>query len=137
MPRFISVLNHDLTVEQLEEIHQRLGCDDVITLPGDLKEVWSQVPAAGPLNAEGLSGIVTFLRSVSRKGDYLLVQGDFGATWYIVEFGFSLGLVPVYSTSKRRYSEQSVSGGFIAREHLYKHVAFRRYIRWTEQEGVL
>lgn len=57
----------------------------------------------------------------------ILIQGDFGATYYLVNFSKQIGLKPMYSTTIREANEVCDSSGSIRLTHKIKHVRFREY----------
>ena len=59
--------------------------------------------------------------------DYILVQGDFGATYLMVNHAFKNGFVPIYATSVRKASEFLQKDGSIKMEHVFRFVRFREY----------
>jgi len=66
------------------------------------------------------------LKTQGQKGDLLLVQGDFGATYALVRFAQHLGLVPLYATTARR-SKEVVENGEVKTERIFTHARFREY----------
>jgi hypothetical protein len=55
------------------------------------------------------------------------VQGDFGATFYVVDFCLKNNLIPVYSTSRRISVEKNGNNNKIVKTNIFEHVTFRRY----------
>jgi len=62
----------------------------------------------------------------AKKGDLLLVQGDFGATVCMISFAKKLGIVPIYATTCRKVEERVEGDRIITLRH-FEHVRFRRY----------
>jgi hypothetical protein len=56
------------------------------------------------------------------------VQGDFGATFAMIQFAYKLGMLPVYATTQRRAVE-SRDGDKIVTTRVFEHVRFRIYER--------
>jgi hypothetical protein len=121
------IFNHTLTQVQEEDARSSLAVDRVVPLPPELQELWSSIPPDLPQIAPVLEPIKSWLRSESRRGDYVLIQGDFGATYLMVRFAAELGLIPVYSTTRRVASEEILPDGTVRRVHHFSHVIFRRY----------
>jgi len=69
------------------------------------------------------------LRKTGKTGDFVLIQGEFGATYFTVDFCFQNNLIPIYATSKREYREEPQQDGSVVRVHRFKHVQFREYKR--------
>jgi len=132
MAKLFCLLNHSLTDAQNREISEKLQVSKVEIPPSTLKILWENISPEGELKLNSLNRLVEWLRRVSNPGDYVLVQGEFGATYYIVDFCFENDLIPIYATSKRVYSEKNLSSEDVLREHLFKHVNFRKYVRWRK-----
>ena len=62
-----------------------------------------------------------------KKGDYILIQGDFGACFLMVQFAFEKGFIPIYSTTEREAVETHGEDGSVSLTHRFKHRIFRRY----------
>ena len=84
-----------------------------------------------PADLEEIDGYLAPLKEwLSTKAgteDYVLIQGDFGATWIMVKHAFALGLVPVYSTTERQAAETVAADGAVQLVHTFRHRRFRRY----------
>lgn len=121
------LFSHRLTQKQIEESRDKLEVTEYIYLPEDLKNLWSHINPTGDLEIEYFKDIITFIKDNGKKGDIALVQGDFGATYIMVNWCIENGFIPIYSTTERVYSlEKSVDGKTINR-HIFEHVRFRRY----------
>ena len=59
--------------------------------------------------------------------DYVLVQGDFGACCLMVDYARRLGLLPIYSTTRREVHEECLKDGSIRLVRSFRHVRFREY----------
>ncbi len=66
----------------------------------------------------GLSFIKEFL---------LFSPGDFGATYAMVEYAKSLGLIAIYATTLRESKEILNKDGSITKQNIFKHCIFRKY----------
>lgn len=130
MPKFFSIMNHNLSKRQKEEIVKSLGVKSILELPEKLKKIWLNLSPVGALDVDNLSQIVNWLKENTKYDDYVLVQGEFGATFYIVDFCFKHGLMPLYATSKREYDEIILKNDNVKRTHIFNHVQFRRYERY-------
>jgi len=128
MTQLFLLFSHDLTVEQKTEAENTLQIKKIIKLPKDLQQIWSTVIPYGELDIEVLKEITGWIEENSDKDDFVLVQGEYGATFYLVDFCFKNSLIPIYASSKRVYKETKNENGTIKREHIFDHVNFRRYI---------
>ena len=126
-PSLYLLFNHELTQRQERDAERTLGADRIIDLPPDLKEKWRQVPPALPRIKDYLGPVTEWLGAWAEKGDYVLIQGDFGACFIMVNFALEKGLVPVYSTTKREAVEEHLPDGSVSLRHMFRHRMFRRY----------
>lgn len=121
------LFSHTLTDEQKSEL-EKMGVSDIIPIPEDLQFVWSNMPPAGELNITVLNEIIDWLSGSASEGDYILIQGDFGATYYMVNWAFKSGLIPIYATTERVVLEENKEGDRIVKKNIFRHVNFRRYV---------
>jgi hypothetical protein len=127
MSNLFLIFNHEITSIQESDARDSLGVEQITDLPPALKELWRQVP---PDLAEvsGYLGLVkTWLKSQAAENDYVLIQGDFGACYIMVNFAFKLGLIPIYSSTNREAVEKYNNDGSVKLVHQFKHKIFRRY----------
>lgn len=126
-PVLYLLFNHELTSVQEEDARKILKVERIADPPEDLKAMWRQIPPDLEKIAGYLAPVMTWLKAVAKKGDYLLVQGDFGACYIVVSFAFNQGLVPVYSTTVREALEEHRGDGTVKIMHRFRHRTFRRY----------
>lgn len=129
MPDFFLLFNHQLTEIQAKAAVSQLEIRRIHTLPDDLQALWSQVPPDIPELAPYLSPVIRWLKIHASPLDHVLIQGDFGACYILVQEAFRLGLVPIYSTTQRKAIEEPGSEGAVRLTHEFKHVMFRKYER--------
>ena len=127
MKRMFLCFNHELTREQIQDAKRNLNIDEFIHLPSSLKKLWQDIPPDLLDISSYLKPIIDWLKTTTREGDLILVQGDFGATYLIVQFAFKEGLIPVYATTKREVIEKKMPDGKVEMIHQFRHVIFRRY----------
>jgi len=125
--RLFSVFNHTLTPVQIQAATDLLGVTDIIEMPERLKKVWQQIPAELETIKPIIEPVQEWLKECAGPFDFVLIQGDFGATWLMVDFAFKHGLVPVYSTTRREAKETVQADGSVKTEHIFQHQIFRRY----------
>ena len=121
------IFNHEITPLQESDASSSLGIEQIKCLPPDLKALWRQVPPDLKEINSYLTPIKTWLAEQTAESDYVLIQGDFGACYIMVQFSFEKGLVPVYSTTKRKAVEEHGNNGSIKLVHQFKHQIFRKY----------
>jgi len=119
------LFSHKLTDEQKNDAYS-LGISEFVKLPENLQQKWSNVPA----DMENLDGYIDefyeFLEKNAKKGDYALIQGDFGMCCKMADFCKKIGVVPVYATTKR-VAKEIKKGDKVVKISEFKHVKFRRY----------
>lgn len=127
MTKMLVLLNHTLTEQQIADAERSLGISAVELPPADIAAIWSSIDPVGELPMAMIGDVCVWLSSVGEIGDYVLVQGDFGATYYIVSWCFLNGFIPVYSTTKRVSEETILEDGSKYLKHIVKHINFRVY----------
>ena len=127
--RLFLLFSHKMTMAQIRDAEESLGVVSLVEMPDNLKEVWKQISPLPAGISDLLAPIRQWLENAARPSDFVLVQGDFGATWLMVDFAFKHGLVPVYATTRRKARETVQADGSVKTEHLFQHQRFRRYGR--------
>jgi hypothetical protein len=121
------IFNHQLTAGQEADARAALAVECFVSLPDHLQQLWIQIPPDLPRINGYLAPLREWLSATAKAGDYLLIQGDFGACCLMVSFAFQRGLVPVYSTTRREAREQVQPDGSVTLIHHFEHQIFRRY----------
>lgn len=125
MRKMFLIFNHELTAEQLEDAKIKLNISEFVSLPNILQKVWANFP---PEKEEiDTREIENWLIKNSVKNDVVLVQGDFGAVFKIVNFAIYKKMLPVYATTKRLTLEKILFNGVIEKTSVFRHVRFRKY----------
>lgn len=126
MSKMFLLFSHKLTNDQIIGAKNELSCDKLIYLPENLQNIWSNV---SPDKYEDikLSEIKYFLFENCQKGDFVLIQGEWGYTYNMVNFCKKLELIPVYSTTIRDSKEVLNSDGTISKTSIFKHVMYKKY----------
>ncbi len=125
----IVLFNHTLTPAQEADARSGLGVARIIEPPTEIRRLWAQVPPEPDDLAEYLAPVREWLDATAAAGDFVLVQGEFGATFLLVRFCLESGFVPVYSTTRREAQEERLPDGSVAVHHVFSHVRFRIYGR--------
>jgi hypothetical protein len=126
------MFSHKLTEDQKEDASTALGVREFVALPDDLQNLWMNIPPIMSLLSEYLEPIRSWLKENANHSDYVLIQGDYGAVYLMVNYAFFVGLIPVYSTTERKVVEKLMPDNVVKSERVFKHKMFRRY----EKEGV-
>jgi hypothetical protein len=121
------VFNHMLTLEQETQAREVWGITHIFTLPPELKKIWEQIPADLDDISDIIFPVQQWLEKEADKNDVVLIQGDFGATWLLVDFALRAQLTPVYSVTQRDAREITQPDGSIKNTHVFKHKMFRLY----------
>jgi len=125
--RMILIFSHILTDIQIQDAKANLGVDEFIYLPKDLQEKWSLIPPDEKDITSITGEIKEWLEEVATRKDYILVQGDYGATYALVNFCRSRGFKAIYSTTSRRAREVKGEDGKIEITRVFEHVRYRDY----------
>lgn len=123
MKTLFILMNHEILPEQRLEAENNFGITDFITIGN---EEWSQINPSDESVIMSVKYYKILLKQKSKKGDYLLIQGDFGATYHLIRFAKSIGLIAIYATTKRIIIEKKIDGKIITKRE-FKHERFRKY----------
>lgn len=121
------LFSHRLNADQAADARQQWGVTDYRLPPKQVQDIWSQLPADVPEIRPYLAPAIAWLDRLAKTGDLALIQGDFGATYIMVDHAKSLGMVPVYATTERLAEEKSLPGGAVRQSHIFKFRRFRVY----------
>ncbi len=122
----ILLFSHTLSAEQIEDA-KKWGIYSFLSLPNALQDTWSNISPDLEDVTLVLEEIKIYVEKNSKKGDFVLVQGDFGASYHMVNYVKTLGLIPVYATTKRvveEYFEEDKS----IKKSIFEHRRFRKYV---------
>jgi hypothetical protein len=121
------IFNHRFTAAQEADASHSLGIDRVIYPPAVVAKLWSHVPPEVPEILNYLRPVRDWLAANAIPGDYILIQGDFGACYILVSFAIEHGFIPIYSTTLREAIEEQQTDGTVRLVHHFDHQIFRRY----------
>ena len=119
------LFSHKLTVEQEEDAYKQFGIANIVYLEKNILDIWSNIPAEIVSVKPVLEPVVKYFEELS-EGDYVLVQGDFGATYLMVNFIRAKGAIPIYATTKRDVIEKQ-EGNKSIKTSIFKHIRYRIY----------
>ena len=126
-PSLFLLFNHTLTPEQEHDARFSLGVDQIILMPSEISGLWSQIPPDLSKIEKYLTPMKTWLDALAQSGDFILIQGDFGACYQMVNHAFMKGYIPVYATTSRESVEISGKDGTIQTIRQFRHRMFRVY----------
>jgi hypothetical protein len=130
MTQLLLLFNHHLTLQQEEDAHKSLHVEQIVSPPQDVLRLWGQIPPELPQLSDYLKPVLRWLKDVAQPEDFILIQGDFGACFYMVQAAFGLNLIPICATTRREADEKTMPDGSIQVIHQFKHVLYRRYEKY-------
>ncbi|MBR3731219.1 MAG: hypothetical protein IKQ61_05180 [Spirochaetales bacterium] len=119
------LLNHTLTDNQIKELETKYDCAQIIYPDEDLKNIWSQIPPTEKLDMTVIDKVTQWLMS-AKQFDVLIIQGEFGSTFMLVDYALKNQIIPLYAVSKR-ISQEVSNGESVTRNTVFRHVCFREY----------
>lgn len=125
--KLLVIMSHILLEEQIQEAKEQLHVDSIITLPKEIRDIWGKITPVGSLPVDSLSKVIEWIEGESVEGDYVLVQGDFGSTFYIVDYCFKNGRIPIYATTNRKVEEKR-ENETVKINRVFKRENFRKYM---------
>src|SRR5699024_8044546 len=99
------IMSHELNNNQTKEAREKLNVVNIKNMPENIKYIWGNISPKGSLPIKDIDKIIEWIEEESDEGDYVLVQGDFGSTHYIVSYCFAKERIPIYATSYRIVEE--------------------------------
>jgi hypothetical protein len=126
MKKMFLLFSHNLSQYQIDDAKSNLEIKEFIYLPLNLQELWSDIPSNLESLKDYLLPIRNFLAENSNFEDVVLIQGDFGAVYHMVNFAKNLGLNTVYATTNRVIEEVEENGKTV-KKSIFEHRRFRKY----------
>lgn len=121
------LFSHKLNEEQKVSAQRDFKIDAFVCMPEGLAKAWGSVPPELENIDSYLDVFREWLSKESAKDDVVLISGDFGASYTMVNWCYGNGLIPVYVTTKRIMSENEKADGCMEKVSVFKHVRFRQY----------
>ena len=126
------LLNHSLTDNQIKELVEEYNISEIKYPDAELSVKWMQIPASKNLDMNVIKAVLVWIQD-AEKDDVLIVQGEFGSTFYIVDYALKNGLIPVYAVTKR-VAEEKRNGEEVVRQYIFRHCCFRKYKYFSEYD---
>lgn len=124
MKNLLLLFSHKLTKNQIEDAKENLNITTFIYLPDKLRKIWSSIP----LESEGLDNIFKeFISKNCTKGDYILIEGEYGMVYKMVNWSLNEGYIPIYSYSRREYIKEVLADNTVKNTHYFKHIYYKVY----------
>jgi len=118
--------SHQLTSSQYQEAKEKWGVEEFVSLPPHLQKLFSEVPPEIEDLSEYIRPFISFILETYKKEDLILLQGEYGIVYKLVNISKSIGIIPIYSTTVRKIVEKKVKGK-VVKVSEFSHVLFRRY----------
>jgi len=131
--KLLIVMSHVLLPEQERETEERFGVTTFVSLPEALQARWSNVDPELTRLDDWLRPIAVWMEGIGRPGDYVLIQGEYGATVWLVARAHRSRLVPIYATTRREVRERREPDGNVVTERTFRHVQFRLFPKGDEE----
>ncbi|MFA7083900.1 MAG: CRISPR-associated protein Csx20 [Arcobacteraceae bacterium] len=120
------LFSHKLSSSQIIDAKKNLKVENFIELNLELQEKWSNIPTDIETLNITLNPYKKLLKEEAKEDDIVLIQGDFGAVYHMVNFAKSLRLKAVYATTNRLIKEY-VEDNKTVKKSIFTHVRFREY----------
>ena len=121
--RLILLFSHQLTPQQLKDAKETLQCNKIIYLTDELLYKWQNITPETDIQI-----FKDFLIENAKIGDYVLIQGEWGTTYNIVNFAKEKNMIPIYSSTARKViEEKSGSDNKVIKTSIFEHRGFYRY----------
>jgi len=85
MKKMFLLFSHKLTSAEKQCAEELYGVEEFLYLPHDLQKIWSNISPDIKNILHYLEPLKKYLSNYAKKGDVVLIQGDFGATYHMVK----------------------------------------------------
>ena len=121
--RLILLFSHQLTPQQSKDAKETLQCNKIIYLTDELLYKWQNITPETDIQI-----FKDFLVENAKVGDYVLIQGEWGTTYNMVNFAKEKNMIPIYSSTARKViEEKSGSDNKVIKTSIFEHRGFYRY----------
>ena len=122
MKKIILLFLHILTEPQIKELKEKWDCEEIIYMTDELKNNWMNV-----VNDVDINQFKKFLLDNLEKDDYVLIQGEWGLTYNMVNFAKENNFIPLYAGTTRKATEYR-DGDKVIKNSVFSHTTFKKYI---------
>lgn len=126
MKKMFLFFSHTLNEEQKNDAVINLKIQEFIYLDENLQTLWSNIPTDILELEDVLIPFKNYIKKNITNNDIVLVQGDFGAVYNIVNFLKNLNIQSVYATTKRIVFSEYINEK-VVKKSIFEHVMFRKY----------
>ena len=130
MKTLFLLFSHSLTEDQKQDAQDSLGVSEFVSLPVELQQMFSNVPPELEELDDYLDPIIDWINdNAYDESDYILIQGDYGATYSLIKYMNYRGTfaTPIYATTERKWVDTVQDDGGILTLRIFKHKRFRKY----------
>ena len=110
MKKIILLFSHTLTEPQVKELKENWDCEEIIYMPDKLKN----------------NQFKKFLLDNLQKDDYVLIQGEWGLTYNMINFAKENNFIPLYAGTTRKVTEHK-EGDKVIKNSVFSHTTFKKY----------
>lgn len=125
MKKCFCLLNHSLTENQIKELETNFEVDEILYPSEKIQTNWAQIKTDKNLDYDLIQEICIWLK-MAAAGDVLIIQGEFGTTFCLVDFALKMGLIPLHAVTKR-VAKEEINGETVTRHYVFEHFCFRKY----------
>lgn len=115
--------SHQLSDEQIKDAKTSLNITEFKALPKDLQTRFSNVPPSLDNLDDYAKDFYEYIDKNTKKGDFLLISGDFGLCFKLITYAKAKSLKPVYATTKREVLKDENG----VKQSIFKHIKFREF----------
>ena len=128
------LLNHTLTEKQIAELKNDWHCDEIVYPSDDLAYDWGHIPATKELEFSKVFNLIHewFYNNKLKAGDIVIIQGEMGITYALIEHVKNLRAIPIYAVSERRSKDEKMVDGSTKKTSYFEHVCFRKYEPYSD-----
>ena len=123
--KVIVFLSHDLDEIQKKELKERYEVEEIIFLPENLQQIWSNVYCDENYEKD-LEKLKIFMNNNLEENDCIIAQGNWGYVYTLVTEAKKKNYIPLYGFSYRD-GEDKIGDGEKIRISKFKHVKFMEY----------
>ena len=127
MKKMILLFSHKLNDKQIENAKKDFAISKFVYLQKEFQYIWSHINPDIKTLENTLEPICKYLENTVSKGDIVLIQGDFGACFIMVNLCKKLGAIPVYATTERITKEYINDDGKLEKKSIFEFRRFREY----------
>jgi len=127
MKEMFLLFSHRLTESQEHYAREKMGVENFVYLPQELQHLWSNVPPDLDSLECYLAPLKEYLNEILKGESVVLVQGDFGAVYQMVNFCRVKNVQSYYATTKRNVIEYTDKNNNSVKESVFEFRRFREY----------